>query len=936
MFKKTKICSSLMLAFGGGLSMGSLPAFAQEQQLERVEITGSSIRRIDAETALPVQIIRKEEIARSGVTSTEALLQSIAAVSSQGGLNGQTGSGLSTYGQSSVSLRGLGEDRTLVLVNGRRLALFAGGNGGSVNVNAIPLAAIERVEVLKDGASAVYGSDAIAGVVNFILTRDFKGIELAASYGAPTRGAGGQSSKASVVAGFGDIATTGFNATFSLGVEREKAIFGRDRNFSKTGNVPPYLVAGATGQGNLQGAYTPGTGSIATSDWVEGSGQAGFSGGSGTTYGNPVAAAEQCATLAMFEQTLSNGRKRCMFDSAPFANLIPERELVTASANIVFKVSDKLELFGDLLASKSKVKQTIQASPLRASFINDGQDAEFQTQGVDPVLLIRPSNPNYQIAADYLTSIGEGALIGQALGFTARVFDFGPRMQDDSSDQLRIVAGARGTIANQEYEIAAAHNENKVAGKVTAGYFSQVAFVKALNDPTSDYNPWAPIQSAAFKQLLADNNAIYAGKTLGATSKSDSLDGKISGDLFAMGGGAAQYAAGMQTRKENLKLDPSPALLSGDIAGLGGAVVPLDRNRTVNSFFGELNLPLMKTLESNLALRSDDYNDVGQATTYKASASWRPMREVVLRGSTGTGFRAPTLVDLWYPQTIGTSEQLVDPNDPTRTPTQFPLTTGGNPELQPEKSKQFTLGLVLSPVKDFTVGVDWFRIRVEDIISTPSSQEVVSNFRAGDPTYQNLVTLNGDGTVRSIRALTANSGTANVEGLDLEVAYRMNLAEAQRLDLSLSGTYMRKFEQTSPGGVTYQKVGTIVDNSGNPVISTNAVAQDGVILRWKHYLSATYSTGPWAYTLAQNYYRGYRDANDLDDNPHYVPAQALYDAQVAFTGVKGLRLALGAKNLFDKDPPLFIPTSNQFQSGYDTSMYDPRGRFVYVNASYKF
>ena len=167
-----------------------------QQQLERVEITGTSIKRIDAETALPVTVITREEITRSGVTSTEQLVQSISAISAAGGINSSTGAGLSTYGQSSISMRGLGEDRTLVLVNGRRMAPFAGGNGGSINVNSIPLAAIERVEVLKDGASAVYGSDAMAGVVNFILTKDYQGFEIGATYGTPTHEGGGQSHKA--------------------------------------------------------------------------------------------------------------------------------------------------------------------------------------------------------------------------------------------------------------------------------------------------------------------------------------------------------------------------------------------------------------------------------------------------------------------------------------------------------------------------------------------------------------------------------------------------------------------------------------------------------------------------------------------------------------------------------------------------------------------
>jgi iron complex outermembrane recepter protein len=182
----------------------------------------------------------------------------------------------------------------------------------------------------------------------------------------------------------------------------------------------------------------------------------------------------------------------------------------------------------------------------------------------------------------------------------------------------------------------------------------------------------------------------------------------------------------------------------------------------------------------------------------------------------------------------------------------------------------------------------------------------------------------------------SNVGKAKVKGFDVEANYRQSMGPG-RLNVNMSGTYMSTFDMTSGGGVLVHEVGTIVDPNGDPVIGTNASSgTGGVVLRWKHILTGTWSQGPWDFTLAQNFYKGYRDGNDLDGNPHRVPAQSLYDAQVAFSGIKNLKLAIGVKNLFDKDPPLFIPTSNQFQSGYDASLYDPRARFVYFTANYKF
>ncbi|MEO8153058.1 MAG: TonB-dependent receptor [Rhizobacter sp.] len=933
MFRKTKVCSGLMLAFGGSLVLGALPAQAQ-QQLERVEITGSSIKRVESEGALPVQIISRTDIERSGVTNTEQLLQSISALSSMGATNNATGAGSSTYGLSSISLRGLGDDRTLVLVNGRRVAAFAGGNGSAANVNAIPLAAIERVEILKDGASGVYGSDAVAGVVNFILTKDFHGFELAGSTGAPTRSGGGKSNKASITAGFGDLETNRFNVTASLGVERETSLFAKDRDFAKTGNVPPYLLASATGQGNIQGAFNRGhyDNSTTPPTWVPGTTVAGFG---NTTYGNPLAATDSCATVNMFRNPnlTSTGNPYCVFDSNAFVGLTPKRELTNLSLNGAFKISDSMQLFGDALYSKSVVTQIFQPSPLRRDFVQT--DSAFGDQGVDQALLIGPANPHYALAKSYLISRGYSSLFAGGdpdLAVTSRVFDFGPRTSEDTSTQHRLVAGLRGTAAQQDYEVALSTNESKLEGTVPDGFFSQVAFVKTINNPAADYDPWSLNQSAAFKAALAANGAKYTGGTLSAKFKSTIADGKLSGELAQLPAGPLLYAAGFQFRREAYVTSPSPALESGDIAGLGGGVPPVDRDRTVTAVFAESIIPVVKSLEASVALRRDRYNDAGSSSNYKATLRWQPIKEVMLRGSVGTGFRAPTLIDLWQPQTLGSSEQFNDPVTGAQD-IQANSLTGGNPNLKPERSKQNSIGLVISPSRDFTASIDLFNVRIKDIIASPSAQEVASRNAAGDPAYAGMVTRDpSTNEIISLIQTLNNTGDAKVRGLDIEAAYRQSF-EAGRLDLNLAGTYMIMFDQTTPGGVVSHKVGTMIDSNGDPVLGADS---GGVVLRWKHLLSATWTQGGWAFTYAQNYYQRYVDGLDLNGDYHEVPSQATYDANIAYTGIKNLKIGLGVKNLFDKDPPIYIPASNQFQAGYDISQYDPRGRFVYLSASLKF
>ncbi len=931
MLARTPLFNAMALIFG---SAALVPGWAQDTQ--RVEITGSAIKRVDAEGALPVTVITREEIARSGATNTEELMNSVAAISTMNSITNATGAGSSTAGRSTISLRGLSGGRTLVLVNGRRLASAIGGTGNTVNVNNIPLAAIERVEVLKDGASSIYGSDALAGVVNFILSKDFRGVDVGLSGGTPTRDGGGRSQRATLVGGLGDLNKDRYNITASLSVEKESQLFAKDREFSASGNNFPYTIAAATGQGNIEGGYT--LGRTVNGVWQEGSRLPGFGNSPGTGYGNPLAAQNKCGDINMFKNPTNTSKNSpyCTFDSNAFVGLTPERESTNVTLNGVFRASNSLELFGDVLYTRSVQIQRFQPSPIRRSF--NTTDAEFVKQGVDPVLLLFPSNPNYKQAADFLTAQGQAAIVGQPLAITARVFDFGPRTQRDVTEQSRLVLGARGEVAGQSYELAYSDNTYELTGTVPDGYFSQVKYAKAVQS-SNDWNPWSLTQSNAFNQAIAP--AKYTGATLDGTSSSRVVDGKLTGDAFALPGGVAGYALGLQFREEGYQSRPSAAQFSGDIAGLGGAQEPVDRKRKVTSAFGELVLPIFKQLEGNVAARHDRYNDIGNSNTYKASLRWQPMKNLVVRGGTGTGFRAPTLVELWLPQTVGSSAQFTDPRFPNNPNLQVNEVAGGNPLLKPEKSRQQTLGMVFSPIDALTISADYWRVKVDGIITAPSTQEIVTRFRAGDPSYAGLVKLTAGGEVDETFAALNNVGSAKLEGIDLDANLRFALAGG-KLDMRLNGTYFIRYDQVSSGGAISRKVGTLVEDTldedgqrvAQPVLEADG---GGVVLRWKHKLSATYSTGAWAFTVAHNYYTGYRtNDRNIDGEKHFVGDQSLFDAQLAYTGVKNLKLALGVKNLTDKNPPIYVPVSNQFQSGYDISLYDPRARTVYVSANYKF
>ena len=922
-FRHSLLARSVLVACGASASVLAVqPVLAQDAgaKLQRVEVTGSAVRRTDAEAALSVQVLTKEDIGRSGVTSTEQLLQTISALSSSGSTNTSTGAGSATYGLATISLRGLESARTLVLVNGRRLATFANGSA-AVNVNVIPLSAIERVEVLKDGASSIYGSDAMAGVVNFILVRSFDGIEVGLTAGSPTTAGGGQNGKFTLTAGLGGDENSAFKGVVSASVEKDRQLFGKDRSYAKTAINPPFYRGSATGAGNIEGGIIPGV--YPKPDRIT---TPAFGNSPGTGYGNPNAANGTCADIGMFDAGMTNkGAPFCQYDSASAVGLIPDRELANLSGNFAFKLNDAAELFADALYSRSTVIQTYQPSPLRRSFSTT--NTRLAAEGIDPALIIYPSNPNYPTA--HLTKYAPG-LLGKPVAVTARPQDFGGRQSTDVATQTRVVAGVKGVVVGQDYEVALISNVSKLEGKYTGGYFSIGDYNKIINDPANNWNPWAPggVQSGALAEKLKSTQ--YLGSSLDGTSKNTGLDAKLAGELFNMPAGPAQYAVGFQSREDSISRVPAPKPGSGDISGAGGAAFAIDRTRTMNGAFAELNVPIVKTLEANVSARTDRYSDFGTANTYKVSGRWQPTPEVLVRSSYNTGFRAPTLTELYAPQVLGSTEQF---NDPATGQTNLQVNgiTGGNPNLLPEKSSARSVGLVLSPMKNLSIGFDWFNIQVTDIIQTPSAQLVVSKFRSGDPAFRGLVKLSGT-DVDTVTTLSSNLGTADVVGLDVFANYRANFS-AGRLDIGMNGTLMNKFDQSSPSGEVSKKVGTIVDNDGTPVLGADG---GGVVLKWKHTLAATWTQGSFSTTFTQNFTDSYRVGNDLNDEAVYVAAQSIYDLNFAYKGIKKATLMLGVKNILNTQPGTFVPVSNQFQNGYDISQYDPRGRFVYVSGTYRF
>jgi iron complex outermembrane receptor protein len=898
-----------------------LAAWSQTQQMERVEITGSSIKRIDAETALPVQVITREQIQRSGAANVEQLLQTVSAVASSGGLTSSSASSGTTGGISAVSLHGLTSIRTLVLLNGRRIAPYGIGFTGdsvSVDVNSIPLAAIERVEVLKDGASAIYGSDAIAGVINFILRQEFKGLELTGEYGDTTRG-GASFKRATGTFGFGSLAADRFNVMAVASYQKEGALFGADRadfagraynvettNDTTSGNTFPGNIIPADGSGGTRNPSAPG-----------------------------------CPGPYSFNDPLFPPN-RCRYDPSPQVTLLPASERFSLFGAGKFAITPDIQAYAEASYNRNKIRTVIQPVPLSDQFNIPLQNvlcsqAPYNNTVANACVstfLLTTASPYYPTAyamQEY------GATPDLLVRYRSNLT--GNRDLTDVSEAPRFVAGVKGTVSGWDFDVAGLRSESRVREQVTNGYPLLTQIMPLLN--SGNVNPFGASAPDVEAQVRATN---FMGDAYSIKSSLTSLAGRASRDLMQLSAGPLGFAFGAEARKEKFDFSSSAALQAGDVSGYGGNFLPTNRSRNVEALFGEANIPIVKGLEGNVAVRYDHYQGVGSSTNPKASVRWQPMPQLLLRTSYGKGFRAPSLQDLFLPQQTGVTP--VGLSDPDRCPTtgssndcqtQFNVQFGGEKTLKPEKSKNLTLGTVLEPVKNVSIGIDYFRIRLENTIVNGVNPAVILS----DTTrYASLITRAPQtaadiaagipGSITSLNQININLGTTKVAGIDFDAKWRIPTADWGRFTVSGSATYFTQYDTSNPDG-----------SFTGGVDRVNA-ATGGIIPRFRSYLAVDWTRGPFSVTFAQNYQKSYNDLADTFSQPEpadfvyrRVHSYTTYDLQGTYEATKSWRFTLGARNLFNQNPP-YTNSGGQtsFQGGYDPEYADPRGRFIYARVTY--
>jgi len=948
--KKTRLCTALMVACGGVMLSAGAPAFAQgTTTLERVEITGSNIRRINSETASPVLALTREDIEKSGRSSVAELLQTLS-VDNQGSVPKNFGAGFAS-GASGISLRGLGAASTLVLLNGRRIAPFGLADDGQKvfsDLNLIPLDAVERIEILKDGGSAIYGSDAIAGVVNVILRKDYQGLAMNASYGTTQYG-NGQEKRASITGGFGDLQRQGFNVLANLEVGRQGEIYNRDitdrgyigrQDLRDLGFSANETVASVSAGGN--GAITTNNaagsainGNVrnpVTLDYYNRGNPAGL----GFTRIFPAAA---CSNFTSHPQGDPGGG--CLNDAAQeYGQIQPSQKYINFFTRGTLNIAPALQGYAEFNWYNNKNEAFTTPSQVSNSVGYPG--GPVSNAGVS-LGAAHPDNPYF----------------GSEARLRYLAVDNGPRVRNGDSDFYRVLVGLKGTAAEWEYDTGLLYSQTK-GHDVRTGYLQRdVTF--ALLNPTAANVAAATAGSAAYAALpagtlwrIAENAglnsaALYAAMSPPITSDSDAkitqIDVKASREIGKLDGGPIGLAVGAELRHESISLTPVTGTERGNVIGLGYSAY--DGGRTVTAAYVEVLAPLLKQLEASAALRYDHYSDAGNSTTPKFGIKYTPFRELALRGTYAKGFRAPSPAE----NGVGGLAAFSTATDPLRcnlgiaaacAPAAVAVITSPNPALKPEKSDNYTLGLVFEPSSKTSIAIDYFDItRKDEINQEQTDAAVAAGHIARDPTTATAVP--GDpGQIVAVLGQYVNSSRTKVRGFDVDAKQGFELGGGfGKLTLTAQWTHLFTFKRTEVDGSSRDFAGTHGNCDVTNCIGTPADRAN---------FGAFVDTGAYRVGINANYRASIENKNFKDDpagcastfaDGSDAPAGCriasftTFDLVGRWQPMKELEVYGSIRNLFNRIAPLDPLTYGQ-QAFNPLDYAGAVGRFYTVGLKYRF
>ena len=893
------ICASGVVA-SAVCAMGA--AVAQDAPMARVEITGSAIKRIDAETSVPVTILKAEDLKKAGITTVEQVMSNLSSVQTQQGTSQVVG--LGTGGAVFADMRGIGANKTLVLLNGRRVANNA-FDSSAPDLNMIPFAALERVEVLRDGASSLYGSDAVGGVINFITKKDFQGGTVTIGADNPER-AGGKANNANIGYGWGDLSKDGFNLFAMYDHQYQDRIGGTERKYNT----------------RYAGGLSPTT---SPANYYQ-----------DDKSGNPTA--PSCATgTNLIPDDAGSG---CQMTTSSFVDYVPKSERSTGLVKGTLKLGENHELGFEYLRSKSNVQSQVAQVPYGGLF----QNRVMPNGALNPFYPGNPGaiTPNIPLSPTYTEDNTPAGVLPGFIHVKWRDLPNGPRADENINTQQRMVVSLSGVLAGWDYDAALTYNENKVreylhgysnGGIITAGVLDGVI------------NPFGE-QTAAGMALI--NSAALDGNIQNAKGTTKGIDFHASrelGDWFNSGKKVG-LAIGAQHDRQKFLSAANPEYAAKVISSTGIDPNTLDQGeRKVSAVFAELNVPIISNLDVTAAVRYDRYSDFGSTTNPKFGFRFEPSKAVLLRGSYSTGFRAPSLFEINSSQAYTNSNQHDDPvNCPDGKPIagkpaaancqqQFQSLSGGNKALDPEKSKNFALGLVLEPIANLSLGIDLWSVKLTDQINTLNEDEVFDPANAA--LYGSLYHRTASGNLATdgsqcpnpatcgyVDLRTQNLGDVKTNGVDLSGNYRLRTADWGTFTFGANATYVNKYEyQNSRGGKWNQNVGVY---SGI-----------GPIFKWQDHFNVNWVKGSLSGGLSAHFKSGYLDQDIGDDVRYKVASYTTFDAFGTYQIIKGLNLTLGVKNLFDREPPLSYQTDT-FQAGYDPRYTDVTGRMFYLRGTYNF
>lgn len=955
---------------------------AQDAELEQIVVTGSRIQRQDFEAASPVVSLSAETFDQLGVQNAETLINTMPQVVP----SFSTGNNNPGGGQAFINLRGLGEGRNLVLVDGKRMT--PGNSSGIVDINTIPTGLIERVEIISGGASAVYGSDAVAGAVNFILKKNFNGVEIGGQYGRSDRDDVANGNIGITMGS--DFADGRGNAVFFASFDDRNELTKGDRKFSQQAvSLTSFFPQG----GYFPGANGPSQGAV---DALFGSPSYGGVAAGGVLRGDTFSFNQDgsiFATSASAATVVQNYRGdpnnidvasnffpgRYSYNFEPWNKLIIPQERVSLGAQASFEVNDSVEAYTRVLFTNYSSSTALAPSPApTGSNITNPDAGAFFTVPV--------TNPFVQANADMLALLNSRTGDSSALPGTGATEDFlyrrrfvesGPRVESYERDTYQILLGTRGDITdNWSFDVYGAHGKY-LSMENQDGNVSVTAVERLLDAPDGGTSFCAgglnPFGAGTLSSECARFVTVLAKNTV--TMEQNIAEATISGDLFNLPAGAVSSAFGAFWQEQMFEFLPDSILASGDVAGFNAQDEIIGRvsNRDL---FAELYFPLVKDLPGvqNLGLtvgyRFSDHSNSGGNDSYKAELDWTVVDSLRVRGSYQRAVRAPNIGELFSPQQEDNPE-VTDPcnfnsavrtgpnaaaaralclaqgvpasiiDSYTQTTDQIDALAGGNPDLEEETADTYTVGLVWRPgfSDRLSMSLDYYNIEISDVISNIDPSIVAGrcyNQDGANPTfaqnnfYCSLFGRDSIGQIQDLLETQNNLAVLRTDGIDLQIDYGFDIGRFGNLGINLVGNYVLAFEeQQLPGDKFQDFVGTIGNSPGETIPDWKAT----LTLSWN---IADVSTQLRARFLPSMDHEEMVLVGSKDEDVcgcSGVDSITYLDLTASWQPWEAVTLRAGIENLTDEDPELYDP---QVDSGTDPSTYDVIGRRYFVGATFKF